>query len=261
MRRGHTDECLTTSRRGQRQPAKRVGSAVVLRTRAEARPPVPRRRGTVGDRVCVLLVHDRDVLPRLGRGRGGNALPSRGPPARGPLVRVQHGDRRARAESRARIDKLIRRRGAVRASPETARDRGQSSFAWPSRRPVEPRATTWPPSRPAPGPMSMTQSLSATTRISCSTTTTVFERFRQADNSRARHHGGLGHGPSIVQHLVQLHGGTARAKPCVEEPSNAHDTLDRRGGARTLFAIPVAPRSGRRASRRGPVPDRSHEPR
>ena len=32
---------------------------------------------------------------------------------------------------------------------------------------------TWPPASPAPGPISMTQSLAATTRISCSTTTTV----------------------------------------------------------------------------------------
>jgi CheY-like chemotaxis protein len=56
----------------------------------------------------------------------------------------------------------------------------------------------------------------------------VFERFRQADSSTTRQHGGLGLGLAIVRHLVELHGGNVVAE------SNGPSL-----GARFIVAIPV----------------------
>jgi CheY-like chemotaxis protein len=40
----------------------------------------------------------------------------------------------------------------------------------------------------------------------------LFDRFRQADSTISRRHGGLGLGLAIVRHLVELHGGEVRAE-------------------------------------------------
>ncbi len=44
----------------------------------------------------------------------------------------------------------------------------------------------------------------------------VFDRFRQADSTTTRHHGGLGLGLAIARHLVEIHGGSIKAESAGE---------------------------------------------
>lgn len=58
----------------------------------------------------------------------------------------------------------------------------------------------------------------------------IFERFRQADGTTTRQHGGLGLGLAIVRHLVELHGGTITA----HSPGSGK-------GATFIIKLPLAP--------------------
>ncbi len=70
----------------------------------------------------------------------------------------------------------------------------------------------------------------------------VFDRFRQADSSSTRVHGGLGLGLALVRHLVELHGGSVHAASAGEgkgatftvllpllSTEETHDSLPRDG--------------------------------
>jgi PAS domain S-box-containing protein len=81
----------------------------------------------------------------------------------------------------------------------------------------------------------------------------IFDRFRQADGSTTRRHGGLGLGLSIVRHLVELHGGEVHA----ESPGKGR-------GATFTMELPVRPSAPDRAPSRddttgGPLPTRAPE--
>jgi signal transduction histidine kinase len=69
----------------------------------------------------------------------------------------------------------------------------------------------------------------------------VFDRFRQADSSATRAHGGLGLGLAIVRHLVELHRGTVRAETGGTAP-----------GATLIVELPLS-RAAQAAERRRAV--------
>ncbi|HEX8185440.1 MAG TPA: ATP-binding protein, partial [Blastocatellia bacterium] len=62
----------------------------------------------------------------------------------------------------------------------------------------------------------------------------IFDRFRQADGTLTRRHGGLGLGLAIVRHLTELHGGTVQAS-----------SLGEGQGATFTIKLPLAASNGR----------------
>jgi PAS domain S-box-containing protein len=98
-----------------------------------------------------------------------------------------------------------------------------------------------------PGRVVLAASATPMSRSPCATTapaspefiTHVFERFRQADASMTRKHGGLGLGLAIVKHLIEQHGGTVRAESAGEGR-----------GASFTIELPLAKQQPRRRPRR-----------
>jgi signal transduction histidine kinase/CheY-like chemotaxis protein len=79
----------------------------------------------------------------------------------------------------------------------------------------------------------------------------VFERFRQADPSTRRRHGGLGIGLAIVRNLVELHGGSVHAANRSEGRGAAFTVWLPEAGAAELAETSVPTPAGRAAEEAG----------
>ena len=74
----------------------------------------------------------------------------------------------------------------------------------------------------------------------------VFDRFRQADASTTRQHGGLGLGLAIARHLVEIHGGTIKAQSAGKGTGSTFViSLPRLGSSATLNESTEAETRGR----------------
>ncbi|HYE21757.1 MAG TPA: response regulator [Tepidisphaeraceae bacterium] len=75
----------------------------------------------------------------------------------------------------------------------------------------------------------------------------VFDRFRQADSSSTRAHGGLGIGLALVRHIVELHGGTVRA-----------DSAGDNAGSTFTVTLPILAAATAQIDAAAPAPAATH---
>ena len=82
----------------------------------------------------------------------------------------------------------------------------------------------------------------------------LFERFRQADSSSTRAHGGLGLGLALVRHLVEAHGGSVRAESDGRGRGSTFVVRLPSSAPRRLHAVHAAARASVPMSADGPWP-------
>lgn len=211
---GELDEAM----RRTEQEAERMGALVgdlLQLARLDERRPMESSRVDLATLVADVVRDARAVAPNR---EVVAVLPG---PTGAPVVVDGDGDRLRQAVSNVVTNALVHTEGTVRVSLRS----GPDEFAGP--------ADSEGASEGVSGAVAVLEVADHGPGMPAEAAARAFERFYRADPSRSRHRGGSGLGLSIVQSIVEAHGGRVELTSAVD------------AGTSVTIRLPLAPRAPR----------------